>query len=303
MDRINLRTLDLNLFKVLEKLLEYKHVSKAAVALNMSQPAVSRALSRLREHFNDPLLVKTSNGYKLTNKAIYLQDQLKNVFTSIKTMLQLDEFDPSTIKGKFTIAARDFEMLVFIPKLIEFIRERVPGLNLQVVPFCSQIGLHTTLNNYADLVLHSTNASFNGIYKQKLFSDTYSVILSKNHPLANKELTLDDYCLYKHAVISSKGISARRIDCYLKKLNKKRDVVLSIPYFSMAPTIVSNSNLIMTIPSRIISLLGVMDDIVVKELPFHVENILIEQFWHELYHSDVTHRWMRQQVSNIICDS
>ncbi|WP_327790179.1 LysR family transcriptional regulator, partial [Vibrio anguillarum] len=109
---MNLRSIDLNLLTILEKLLIHKHISQAAQVLNMSQPAVSRALMRLREQFGDPLLVKVKNEYRLTVKGERLYSELEISLNTIRHMLVDDEFDPQQYSGVFTIGAWDFEMMM-----------------------------------------------------------------------------------------------------------------------------------------------------------------------------------------------
>ncbi|HBH7895162.1 TPA: LysR family transcriptional regulator, partial [Vibrio vulnificus] len=104
---INLRSIDLNLLTILEKLLIHKHISQAAQALNMSQPAVSRALMRLREQFGDPLLVKVNREYRLTAKGEYLRRELESSLNTIRQMLVDDAFEPLQYAGVFTIGALD----------------------------------------------------------------------------------------------------------------------------------------------------------------------------------------------------
>ncbi|EPB3311029.1 LysR family transcriptional regulator, partial [Vibrio cholerae] len=115
---INLRSIDLNLLTILEKLLIYKHISQTAQALNMSQPAVSRSLMRLREQFGDPLLVKVKNEYRLTSRGERLRGELESSLNTIRHMLVEETFDPLHYSGVFTIGALDFEMMMIVPKLL-----------------------------------------------------------------------------------------------------------------------------------------------------------------------------------------
>lgn len=121
---INLRSIDLNLLTILEKLLIHKHISQAAQALNMSQPAVSRALMRLREQFDDPLLVKVKNEYRLTSKGERLRGELESSLNTIRHMLVEETFDPLHYSGVFTIGALDFEMMMIVPKLLARFQQR-----------------------------------------------------------------------------------------------------------------------------------------------------------------------------------
>ena len=300
MGNFNLRKLDLNLLTILEQLLTYRHVSQAASALNMSQPAVSRALSRLRDQFDDPLLVKTFDGYKLTKRAVLIHNQLQQVLTGIRDMMQLEEFDPARFKGEFKIAALDYEMFVIIPKLMIRLQESAPGISIQVMQYDPHVGLLKTLNNNIDIILYSTDDAPEGIFKQKLFSDNYAITMSKKHPLAKKDITLKEYCKLKHAIVSGDGIKSTDIDKALKQVRCKREVILSVPHFSLSPKIVANSELVMTMPSKLIKYIGGNKEILLKNLPFKMEDFHIEQFWYELQHYNPAHQWLRKQVKDIV---
>ncbi|HAS8627526.1 TPA: LysR family transcriptional regulator, partial [Vibrio vulnificus] len=219
---INLRSIDLNLLTILEKLLIHKHISQAAQALNMSQPAVSRALMRLREQFGDPLLVKVNREYRLTAKGEYLRRELESSLNTIRQMLVDDAFDPLQHAGVFTIGALDFEMMMIVPKLLARFQQRAPKLKLQIVPYNAYMPLHDYLEKVADLLLYSTDDSPTNVFKQRLFNDNYAVVMCRNHALANQPMTLERYCQSRHVIVSGNGLGKTDIDHELKRLNQQR---------------------------------------------------------------------------------
>ncbi|WP_309227298.1 LysR substrate-binding domain-containing protein [Zooshikella harenae] len=211
-----------------------------------------------------------------------------------------EEFDPARFKGEFKIAALDYEMFVVIPKLMARLRETAPGVRIQVMQYDPHIGLLSSFNNGIDLILYSTDDAPEGIFKQKLFSDNYAIVMSNTHPLAKKEINIKAYCMLKHAIVSGDGIKPTDIDKALKQLKCKRDVVLSVPHFALAPKIVANSDFVMTMPSKLIKYIGETENICLKKLPLTMVDFFIEQFWHELNHYDLAHRWLRQQVKEVV---
>ncbi|ENQ2557126.1 LysR family transcriptional regulator, partial [Vibrio vulnificus] len=266
---INLRSIDLNLLTILEKLLIHKHISQAAQALNMSQPAVSRALMRLREQFGDPLLVKVNREYRLTAKGEYLRRELESSLNTIRQMLVDDAFDPLQYAGVFTIGALDFEMMMIVPKLLARFQQRAPKLKLQIVPYNAYMPLHDYLEKVADLLLYSTDDSPTNVFKQRLFNDNYAVVMCQNHVLANQPMTLERYCQSRHVIVSGNGLGKTDIDHELKRLNQQREVVASLPHFSMVPELLINTDLIATLPRRLVSHLSHRYEITVAELPFY----------------------------------
>ncbi|MCO4790310.1 LysR family transcriptional regulator, partial [Vibrio cholerae] len=264
---INLRSIDLNLLTILEKLLIYKHISQAAQALNMSQPAVSRSLMRLREQFGDPLLVKVKNEYRLTSRGERLRGELESSLNTIRHMLVEETFDPLHYSGVFTIGALDFEMMMIVPKLLARFQQRAPNLKLQIVAYNAYMPLHDYLEQVADLLLYSTDESPTNVFKQRLFSDNYAVVMCRQHPFANSSITLDRYCQSRHVIISGNGLGKTDMDHELKRLNQEREVVVSLPHFSMVPELLMNTDLIATLPKRLVTHLGGRYEIAVAELP------------------------------------
>ncbi|QEO45961.1 LysR family transcriptional regulator [Vibrio tarriae] len=297
---INLRSIDLNLLTILEKILIHKHISQAAQALNMSQPAVSRALMRLRDQFGDPLLVKVKNEYRLTAKGERLYRELESSLNAIRKILVDDEFDPLRYSGVFTIGALDFEMMMIVPKLLARFQQRAPNLKLQIVPYNAYMPLHDYLEKVADLLLYSTDESPTNVFKQRLFNDNYAVVMCRNHPLANQPMTLEGYCQSRHVIISGNGLGKTDMDRELKRLTQEREVVASLPHFSMVPELLMDTDLIATLPKRLVIHLGMRYNIAVADLPFYTADFQVEQFWHLIHHSNPIHQWVRLEIKNLV---
>ncbi|EEY38484.1 LysR family transcriptional regulator [Vibrio mimicus] len=297
---INLRSIDLNLLTILEKLLIHKHISQAAQALSMSQPAVSRALMRLREQFDDPLLVKVKNEYRLTSKGERLRGELESSLNTIRHMLVEETFDPLHYSGVFTIGALDFEMMMIVPKLLARFQQRAPNLKLQIVAYNAYMPLHDYLEQVADLLLYSTDESPTNVFKQRLFSDNYAVVMCRQHPFTNSPMTLERYCQSRHVIISGNGLGKTDMDHELKRLNQEREVVASLPHFSMVPELLMNTDLIATLPKRLVTHLGGRYEIAVAELPFRTADFRVEQFWHLIHHHSPIHQWVRQEIKALV---
>src|SRR6056300_615567 len=122
MHEVNLRTLDLNLLVILQALLEERQVTRAAERLDMSQPAVSRALARLRKTFDDPLLVKSAQGFDLSTRAESLKPRLNALLKGFAELVAPSEFDPKTATDRVRIACLDMEGALFLPELLKTMR-------------------------------------------------------------------------------------------------------------------------------------------------------------------------------------
>ncbi|MBD1555895.1 LysR family transcriptional regulator [Vibrio sp. S9_S30] len=296
---LNLRKIDLNLLPILEKLLELKHVSEAAKVLGMSQPAVSRTLNRLRELFHDPLLVRVGTRYELTAKAKALEVALVPVNRQIRGLLNQVPFEPASAEGVFTIGALDFEIMMLIPALLEKVRKEAPKLRVESMHYNADIPIHEYLEKHADLLLYSTNNCVDYVYKQRLFSDNYAVIMCNNHPLSQAPLTLESYSHAQHVIISTNGIAETSIDRKLTRLGRSRTVISAIPHFSLAPDIVANTDLIITLPTRLLGKLSPHYDFHQTSLPFDMHDFQVDQFWHSIHKQDALHKWMRDALKTV----
>ena len=133
MRETNIRSIDLNLLIALKALLEEKHVTRAAERISLSQPAMSRALGRLRKILNDPLLVKGAGGFTLTTRASELFQPLQAIFSEINQIISPPTTNPAEMKGDIIIATRDNEMVTILPQVVKQIAMQAPGLTLRII--------------------------------------------------------------------------------------------------------------------------------------------------------------------------
>lgn len=148
MREVNLRSVDLNLLVVLNALIQERHVSKAAERLQMSQPAVSRALQRLRQTLDDPVLVRVGTGYDLSARAETLRPQLASLLRNVEQIMQADQFDPKQYRGVLRLTGLDLELILLMPEVLQRLRQKAPQLRVEIVP---QIPEHFELLEQGDV--------------------------------------------------------------------------------------------------------------------------------------------------------
>src|SRR5690606_33215975 len=127
-----LRRIDLNLLLTLHALLAEKHVTRAALRLHKSQPAVSHSLAQLRSHFDDPLLVRRDARLALTARAQALVQPLQEALSSLNALLAAPQFDPAVVRGRFRLALSDYAARILLPPLVRHLRQHAPGLDLAI---------------------------------------------------------------------------------------------------------------------------------------------------------------------------
>jgi DNA-binding transcriptional LysR family regulator len=141
MREVNFRAVDLNLLAILEVLLDERNVTRAAHRLGMSQPAVSRALGRLRTLFADALLVDSPSGYLLSARAEEMRPLLRETLAGIGQMLQVRPFDPATATGSIRLLMPDLQAAVLMPHLLTAVAQEAPALNLDVQSLCTAVAV------------------------------------------------------------------------------------------------------------------------------------------------------------------
>lgn len=293
MSKINtLHKIDLNLLVTLNVLLEEKNVTRSAVRLNLSQPTVSHQLARLREVFNDPLLVPTYRGMQTTSRADAILEKLTNGLSLLEQVIQpLSEFNPKTTTKSWKIAASDYVGNVSIFPNIAKIMSSAPLSRLSIIDIQPRHILEQLDNREIDLAFHITNEAPQGLHGRRVFSEHYVLAGRDGHPKLTNSLSVENFCRLDHIIVSkSQGGFWGMADEVLKKLNKERNVVLSIPDFSSLMPVIQQTDLVALIPSR---LADAHPTLTTVTPPFKVPGFDMSMLWSEQFHRDPAHIWLR----------
>lgn len=297
MHKTNIHSLDLNLLRALKALFDEKHVTRAAERVGLSQPAMSRALQRLRQAFNDPLLVKGAAGLELTTRANELYQPLQTIFLELNQLYTTFSFDPSTTQAEICIATRDYEMVTILPPVINAIANHAPNLKLRIVPLKGDD--MTALDKHeVDFILSGTESKSAMLYRQTLYDENFVCLLSSK--FAKQKLTLKRYVEMKHCLITISGVGPGFVDELLAERGLQRDVAIRIPHFLAASHIVANSNLIVTLPRRLGLLLSDNKKISIVEPPIKMPDFSIYLYWHSRNKNNPLHQWVRNKIRDSI---
>jgi DNA-binding transcriptional LysR family regulator len=288
--------LDLNLLITLEALLVEQNVTKAAKRLHLSQPAVSAQLGRLRDIFDDPLLIPAQRGMTPTAKALDLLDPLRQALDQVRaTVSQHGNFDPRRAKLTVVIACTDYLQVALVPPLVLRLRSRAPGLrvalrSLDIPQLEAQMA-----RGEVDLALMTPSAAPPSLRTRHLFDERYVLIGRRGHPKLRRRITVAQFAQLEHVMVSlSGGDFVTPVDDALAALGHKRNVVLSTPSFLFLPEIVSQSDLVALAPERLVRDRATQLQIV--ECPFPVEGFEVGMVWHERNHSHTGQRWVRETL-------
>ncbi|HWX31852.1 MAG TPA: LysR family transcriptional regulator [Steroidobacteraceae bacterium] len=294
------KRLDLNLLVTLETLLVEQNVTKAAVRLHLSQPAVSAQLSRLRQEFDDQLLIPAQRGMTPTAKAVELLDPLRRSLDQVRATVALHRnFDPAKAKLTFAIACTDYLQAAVVKPLVVELRTRAPGVrvavrNLDVPQLEAQMA-----RGELDLALMTPQAAPPSLRTRHLFDERYVLIGRRKHPRLRDGITVAEFAELEQVIVSLDGGGfVTPVDSALAALGHRRNTVLSAASFLFVPEIVSHSDFVALVPERLVS--DRTDELRVIDCPFPVEGFAVGMVWHERSHGHNGHRWIREAIVSLI---
>ena len=298
-----MKTIDTRLLQVFNEIYAKKSVSNAALALGLPQPAVSIALAKLREHFGNPLFVRTTDGMVPTPLGAELIEPVRAALNAVSAVVDFStHFEPSTSKRVFKIAMTDISQLILLPKLWERLRLTAPGVGIDVFPLSSDTP-QLLESGAVDLALGYVPELEAGFYQQRLFSQHFVCMVSQSHPRIQGKLKLKQYLQEDHAAIVSSGAAPKIIDETLHAMGKERRIALRIPHFLGASFVVELTDLLITIPQRLAEVLQGRGAYVIYPVPFVIPTYEVKQHWHERYHHDAASRWLRGAIADLLTDA
>ena len=290
------KRIDLNLLATLEALLVEQNVTKAATRLHLSQPAVSAQLSRLRQIFDDPLLIPAHRGMTPTAKAIQLLEPVRQALNQARATFAIHRnFDPANARMTVSIACTDYLQAVVLMPLVKELRQSAPGIRVAIRNLDPQ-QLETQMERGdVDLALMTPESSSSSLHARHLFDERYVLIGRRNHPRLRDGITLDEYAELEHVIVSpSGGGFVTPVDNALAVLGYTRNVVLSAASFLLVPEIVANSDAVALVPERLVR--NRTDALKLVSFPLPADGFAVGMLWHERNHSDASHRWIRKAI-------
>ena len=252
---MHFKGLDLNLLVALDVLLQERSITRAGERLALSQPATSGALARLRDYFNDPLLVPVGRQMMLTPLAHSLVEPVSKVLQQVQaTVATKARFDPAQSDRRFSIMASDYVFTVFFPAILQRVEKEAPGVTLQLRQLSPT--WHDELNRGdVDFVIIPESFSLAPHPKAVLFEDEFSCVACQTNKAVGKRITLEDYLSAGHVVITLSGVHEPSVDeWFLKQGRHIRRVAVVAPTFALVPLLVAGTSRLATIWSRLAQL-------------------------------------------------
>ena len=291
---MNLNKVDLNLFIVFDAIYTEANLTRAGQIVGITQPAVSNALSRLRETFNDPLFVRTAQGMVPTPMAQNIIGPVRNALALLRVSVQESRiFTPLQANKTYRISMTDLTEQVMLPPLFQRLRRLAP--NVYIESFLAK-RRETTKELAAGRLDFAVDAPLNTdpqVRHVKLLEDRYVCAIRPGHPLAKDKLSLDDYLSLTHIHISTRRNGLGHVDLALGKMGIQRRIALRSQHYLMASTVMQQTDMAMTVPERFARRHELhYFPMPIKDLP-PLETHL---YWHESTDQDPANRWMREQM-------
>ena len=296
-----LRNIDLNLLVVLDALLTEKHVTRTGARLHLSQPAISHSLSKLWVLLDDPILIRQGSEVVLSALAQNLQAPLKEILSQIEILLGKSiDFVPANSHRTFRLAMSDYGAAIVLPKLLRQLRAQAPNTTL-VVTQDSRHGMFEQIaQGKIDLALGVFPHLTADISSEVLFEETFSCLLDRSTLPASGQLDLDNYLLRPHISVSVDGCTNGEIDRLLRAEGLQRRIAVSVPHWRTAPSMISNTDLILTVATRTLDNAPLDDDLVSLSPPLPIPPFPFVQIWHNRFGEDPAHIWLREQVRQVL---
>jgi DNA-binding transcriptional LysR family regulator len=293
----HLLSLDLNLLEPLYALLEEKHVTRAAERCHLSQPAMSRALERLRATFKDELLVRAARAYARTAYGERLFSELQDIVPRLETALLDRHFEPLTSRHRFRLAATDFAANILMPELLELVAARAPSMTLSIVPFDDTSFLKVESGTVDLAIACGQNSPL--LENELLFSDEFVCVTSVGNPLPERRVPLEDYVEQRHAVVEVARGCQPLIDGVLASRSCERRPAFRTTSHLSAALAAAKSGMVCTTARRLAVQFQTVANLRVFEAPLEFGKIEYVMAWHRRTRQDAAQSWLRDQIREV----
>lgn len=301
---MNKPEIDLRLLRCLEALIDEQHVTRAAEKMDMSQSGMSTALARLRSIFGDPILVRTSKGMTLSDRAPEIAGNVRRALREIDTAIAgRPDFEPGTAEMTYTVMASDYVGRLLLPELVKRLRELAPGITLTIVAPQPNRIRETLANSEVDLVVGFFHELSDGLFQMTITSETLTVLVRKDHPKIGSSITLEEYVEQDHLAYASPPTFVSSLEVMISRAlavhGVERQSFVYVPSMAMMPHIVEMTDCVATIPAGFAkSYLG-SANLRTLPIPYEVEPLPVRAIWHEQMDTNPGHRWLRRLIQEL----
>jgi DNA-binding transcriptional LysR family regulator len=296
------RDLDLNLLPIAFALYDELSVSRAARLLGMSQPAVSMALRRMREAFDDPLFIRVPSGIAPTPRAHAIIQAARPLVARIyEDLLRGQEFDPATTTGSFTVALSDVGEMAFLPGVLTPLRAAAPRCTLRSVSVPPAQLAHELERGDIDAAIgYFPNLATKNFRQRRLSVHRFACLLRADHPIYAGRLRVADFLQVEHVVVAAPSRSQEVVERFFTRRGIKRKIALRVAHFLGVPLIVASSDLVATVPWAVARDFAEMSPRLAVALPpYDIPGFELKLHWHRRFDNEPRSRWFRDLLVRV----
>lgn len=302
MHKMNLSRVDLNLFVVFDAIYREGNLTRAADTLHLSQPAVSHALGRLRERFDDPLFERSGKGVAPTPLAKAIVGRVRAALQDLEsTLTEGLAFDPAQARRVFTLAARDVMESTALPPLMARLQQQAPGIQLRSVRVARRDMENALSSGQIDFSADVLLPVSDEIEHQPIGEEELVVLMRQAHPLADGEWNLEAYLSARHVLVSSRSEGPGVEDFALTRLGKVREIALRCQNYYAAAQVVRAADLLLTLPASYAQdLVQQLPGQMIRPLPLALAPLELHLYWHRKASRDPAVMWLKEQMVDLL---
>jgi DNA-binding transcriptional LysR family regulator len=255
---------------------------------------MSRALERLREMFEDPLLVRNGHGYERTARGERVLREIESLMPRLEDMVRGEKFDPARSQEVFRVAMSDHASMIVLPALLASLRRAATHVKVEVSASGGETYEHVAAGRI-DTFLCAEEAP-PSLDSEMLFTVDFVCLVGAALRIRGRRLTLKQYLEFEHALVEIRKGQQALVDRALAQLGEKRRVALTVPFFVPAIFAIAQTDLILTLPRRLAKLTAGMAGVRVVEAPREIKSFPYFMAWHPRLTNEPAHKWFHEQL-------
>lgn len=294
------KSFDLNLLRVFDAVYRHRNLTRAGDQLDLSQPAVSAALARLRTHLGDPLFVRSGNGMRETPRAQQLAPAILRILGQVEQdVLARQAFDPRQAARSFTILAPDIAEAMFLPPLLKQLEVDAPNVSLKTITLSREAAAAALEEGKADLAIgYLPDLEKPQYHRQHLFSASHVCLFRNDHPDIGSTLTLEAYQDLRHVLVRPAG-REHVFESHVDRLPWRQNIVTEVSHFMTLLPLLQETDLVATVPLDLAVMLARHGPLRFIDAPLPLPEIVVHLFWHGRNQGDAAHQWFRRWLFSL----
>jgi DNA-binding transcriptional LysR family regulator len=321
-ETIQIRRIDLNLFRVFDAVMQHRSVGKAGQALSVTSSAISHALSRLRQTIGDELFISNGSSMQPTPRALELASDIREGLENFQLALTTKPFAPKEAVRTFCIAASDQVSLLILPPLVKRLTTNAPNVDLRVFPLNRLDVIRQLQSDQVDLVIGWFSGLPEGMRRSTLYQEQEAIVVRAGHPLTHGKVTKERLFEFPHVVVEMTGTEEHERDGFMneqgvarrvwierallefqdERINLVGRIAVCVPHFAAVVPLLQVTDMVATLPRRLALLAKTQTPLVLLDLPYLPITVNVEMVWHQRADRNMGVQWLIKELASAMAD-